>query len=113
MAPSVIYFNAVPQYSNISGYRNLNFELSAEAKATIFDLQSIIIEYDQLLTKQDLDVQPKPNLSFGWEIRTATRTFQVFAANYSQIINQRNLLFNTNDFAKGQYLIGFNITVRF
>jgi hypothetical protein len=113
VAPSVIYFNAVPQYSNESRYKNLNFGLSAGAKATVFGSQSIIIEYDQLLTKQELEVQPKPNLSFGWEIGTATHTFQVFAANYSQIINQRNLLFNTNDFAEGQYLIGFNITVRF
>jgi hypothetical protein len=113
VAPSAIYFNAVPQYSNESRYKNLNFGLSAGAKATVFGSQSIIIEYDQLLTKQELDVQPKPNLSFGWEIGTATHTFQVFAANYSQIINQRNLLFNTNDFAEGQYLIGFNITVRF
>ena len=72
-----------------------------------------MLEYDQLLTKQDLDEQPKPNLSLGWEIRTATHTFQVFVANYSQIINQRNLVFNTNDFTKGEYLVGFNITVRF
>jgi hypothetical protein len=113
VAPSVIYFNAVPQYSNESKYKNLNFGLSAGGKATVFGSQSIIFEYDQLLTKQDLDEQPKPNLSIGWEIGTATHTFQIFAANYSQIINQRNLVFNTNDFTKGDYLIGFNITVRF
>jgi hypothetical protein len=113
VAPSVTYFNAVPKYSNESGYKNLNFGLSAGGKVTVFGSQSIIFEYDQLLTKQDLDVQPKPNLSLGWEIGTATHTFQVFAANYSQIINQRNLVFNTNDFSEGQFLFGFNITVRF
>ena len=113
IAPSVIYFNAVPQYSNVSRYKNLNFGLSAGAKATVVGSQSIILEYDQLLTKQDIDVQPKPNLSLGWEIGTATHTFQVFVTNYSQIINQRNILYNTNDFAKGEYLVGFNITVRF
>jgi hypothetical protein len=113
VAPSALYFNAVPQYSNGSGYKNLNFGLSAGAKATVFGSHSIIFEYDQLLTKQNLDEQPKPNLSIGWEIGTATHTFQVFAANYSQIINQRNLVFNTNDFTNGDYLIGFNITVRF
>jgi hypothetical protein len=74
---------------------------------------ALILEYDQLLTKQDLEVQPKPNLSIGWEIGTATHTFQIFVANYSQIINQRNLVFNTNNFADGEYLVGFNITVRF
>lgn len=113
VAPSVIYFNAVPQYSNEVRYKNLNFGISAGAKATVIGSQSIIIEYDQLLTKQDLAEQPKPNLSLGWEIGTATHCFQVFAANYNQIINQRNLVFNTNDFKKGEYLFGFNITVRF
>jgi hypothetical protein len=113
VAPSVIYFNAVPQYSNDSKYKNLNFGLSAGGKATVTGSHSIIFEYDQLLTKQELDKQPKPNLSLGWEIGTATHSFQLFVANYSQIIYQRNLVFNTNDFSKGDYLIGFNITVRF
>ncbi|MBG0860533.1 MAG: hypothetical protein IQL11_13615 [Bacteroidales bacterium] len=113
IAPSVIYFNSVPRFSNESGYKNLGFALSAGGKATVFGSHSILIEYDQLLRKQDLEIQPKPNLSLGWEIGTATHTFQLFVANYSQIINQRNLVFNTNDFAKGEYLVGFNITVRF
>lgn len=113
VAPSVIYFNAVPQYTNELKYSNLNFGLSAGGKLSVTDSHSIIFEYDQLLTKQDLDEQPKPNLSLGWEIGTATHTFQVFAANYSDIINQRNLVFNTNNFADGEFLIGFNITVRF
>ena len=113
VAPSVIYFNAVPQYSNESGYKNLNFGLSAGGRANLFGSHSLIFEYDQLLTKQDLDEQPKPNLSLGWEIGTATHSFQVFAANYSNIINQYNLLYNTNDFTDWEFLFGFNITVRF
>jgi hypothetical protein len=113
IAPSLAYFNAVPIYSDTTGYKNLNLGLSAGARANLFGGHSLMLEYDQLLTKQDLDEQPKPNLSLGWEINTATHTFQVFVANYSQIINQRNLVFNTNDFTKGEYLVGFNITVRF
>lgn len=113
VAPSVIYFNSVPIYSDTTGYKNLNFGLSVGGRANLFGAHSLIVEYDQLLTKQDLDVQPKPNVALGWEINTATHTFQIFAANYSQIINQRNLVFNNNDFTKGEYLIGFNITVRF
>jgi hypothetical protein len=113
IAPSVIYFNAVPIYSNESGYKNLNFGLSAGGKATVFGSHSIIFEYDQLLTKQDIDEQPKPNLSLGWEIGTATHSFQVFVANYSNIISQYNLLYNTNDLTDWEYLFGFNITVRF
>lgn len=113
VAPSFIYFNSVPQYSDSTGYKNLNLGLSVGARANVFGNHSVILEYDQLMTKQDLDVQPKPNLALGWEIGTATHTFQIFVANYSQIINQKNLVFNTNDFTKGDYLFGFNITVRF
>jgi hypothetical protein len=113
VAPSLAYFNSVPQYSDSTGYKNLNLGISAGARANLFGAHSLILEYDQLLTKQDLETQPKPNLSLGWEISTGTHTFQIFVANYSQIINQRNLLYNTNDFTKGDYLVGFNITVRF
>lgn len=113
IAPSMAYFNSVPRMSDTTGYKNLNFGLSAGARANLFGSHSLLLEYDQLLTKQDLDEQPKPNLSLGWEINTATHTFQIFVANYSQIINQRNLVFNTNNFSKGDYLVGFNITVRF
>jgi hypothetical protein len=113
LAPTMVYFNSVPIYSDTTGYKNLNLGFSAGARANLFGAHSIILEYDQLLTKQDLDEQPKPNLSLGWEINTATHTFQIFVTNYNQIISQRNLVFNTNDFTKGDYLVGFNITVRF
>ncbi|TAL66375.1 MAG: hypothetical protein EPN88_08535 [Bacteroidetes bacterium] len=113
LAPSLVYLNTVTRLSDSTGYKNLNLGLSAGARANLFGNHSLIIEYDQLLTKQDLDVQPRPNLSLGWEIGTATHTFQIFIANYNQIINQRNLVFNTNDFTKGDYLFGFNIHVRF
>jgi hypothetical protein len=113
VAPSVIYFNAVPQYSNESSYKNLNFGVSAGGRANLFGSHSLIFEYDQLLTKQDLEDQPKPSLSLGWEIGTATHSFQVFVTNYSNIINQYNLLYNTNALTDWEYLVGFNITVRF
>jgi hypothetical protein len=114
LAPSVTYFNSVPQnVDSTAGYKNLNLGLSAGARANLFGSHSLILEYDQLLTRQDIAVQPKPNLSLGWEIGTATHSFQMFVSNYNQIINQRNLVFNTNDFKSGEYLVGFNIHVRF
>jgi hypothetical protein len=117
VAPSFVYFNAVPLYANDQRYKNWNIGLSAGAKATIVGAHSLILEYDQLLTKQNLDQlpdnKPQPNLAIGWEIDTATHSFEVFATNYSQIVSQRNLVFNTNDFTKGDYMFGFNITVRF
>jgi hypothetical protein len=113
IAPSFIYLNSVPRTSDTTGYKNMNFGIHAGARANLFGSHSLMLEYDQLLTKQELDVQPKPNLALGWEISSATHCFQVFVANYTSIINQYNLVYNTNDLAKGDYLFGFNITVRF
>jgi hypothetical protein len=118
VAPSMTYFNAVPRYSDSTGYKNMNFGIHAGARANVFGNHSFMLEYDQLLTGQELtgtyeEQKPKPNLTFGWEISTATHCFQLFVANYSNIINQYNLIYNTNDFTKGEFLFGFNITVRF
>ncbi|MGC9341738.1 MAG: DUF5777 family beta-barrel protein [Bacteroidales bacterium] len=108
IAPSFSYYNAVP-----TGMKNGNFGIHAGARAKVLGSSSIIAEYDQLLTQQGEGFDPKPNLALGVEIGTATHAFQIFIANYSQIINQRNLLYNTNDFAEGDFHFGFNITVRF
>ncbi len=114
VAPSLAYFNSVQENADsTAGYKNLNIGISAGARANLFGAHSVILEYDQLLTKQNIPVQPKPNLSLGWEISTATHTFQIFVANYDQIINQRNFLFNTNDYKKSEWLVGFNIHIRF
>jgi len=114
VAPSLSYFNSVQENSDsTAGYKNLNIAISAGARANVFGSHSVVLEYDQLLTKQSIAVQPKPNLSLGWEISTATHTFQIFVANYNQIINQRNFVFNTNDYKKSEWLVGFNIHVRF
>jgi hypothetical protein len=119
IAPAMAYFNSVPKYqlegdttSAWYGSKNMNFGISAGIRANIVGAHSLMVEYDQLFTKQDLGAgmpKPKPNLAFGWEIGTGTHTFQLFVTKYNQIINQRNLVFNTN----GKYLVGFNVTVRF
>ena len=114
VAPSMAYFNSVPTNADSTiAYKNMNFGFSVGARANLFGSHSLILEYDQLISKQDISLQPKPNLAIGWEIGTGTHTFQVFVTNYSQIISQRNLVFDTNDFANGKYMVGFNITVRF
>ncbi len=61
----------------------------------------------------NLSVQPKPNYAFGLEFGTGTHAFQVFAAQYKNIISQKNIGYNLNDLTEGDFLIGFNITVRF
>lgn len=112
LAPSFIYMNTVKRFSDTEGYKNLNVGIHAGGRANLFGNHSLMLEYDQLLTKQDTGEQldnPKPNLAFGWEIGTATHTFQIFCTNYNLIIPQYNLVYNTNT----KYMFGFNITVRF
>jgi hypothetical protein len=115
VAPSAIYFNSVPIYSDSTGYKNFNLGLHVGGRYNVVGNHSLMFEYDQLLTRQDLadEDHPKPNLSLGWEIGTATHAFQLFVTNYSSIINQYNLVYNPNDFSDWEYLVGFNITVRF
>ena len=99
IAPSFIYMNTVKRYSDRRRLQESELWSACGARANLFGNHSLMLEYDQLLTKQDtgeeLD-QPKPNLAFGWEIGTATHSFQVFASNYNLIIDQYNLLYNTN-----------------
>lgn len=104
--PSFAWFNAVA-----NGYNNLNFALSFGARAQVLGMSSIIMEYDQSLTQHEA-LEVKPNLSFGVEIGTSTHSFRIFIANYSSIIKQYNLFYNTNDPWSGNFRFGFNISVR-
>ncbi|MBN1988368.1 MAG: hypothetical protein JW783_03115 [Bacteroidales bacterium] len=109
VAPTILYLNSV-EY----GYKNLNYGISAGGRFNAFGSHSLIFEFDHLLNKQDnKNFDAKPQLALGWEIGTATHAFQVFFANYKGILGQRNFVYNQNDFTKGDYLLGFNVTVRF
>lgn len=106
IAPGMAYHNAVKD----STFNNMNFAISAGARAMVIGMNSIIVEYHQPLTASD---NIKPGLSTGVEIGTSTHAFRVFVTNYNQIIAQRNLVYNTNDFFSGDVMFGFNISIRF
>jgi hypothetical protein len=55
----------------------------------------------------------KPGFSFGIEFGTSTHAFQIFLSNYEQLVHQKNILYNKNDFGEGDLLLGFNVNVRF
>jgi hypothetical protein len=109
VAPTFIWLNAVEE-----GYKNANYGFSAGAKYNVFGSHNIIMEYDQLLNKmENEDFNPKPQFAFGWEISTATHAFQIFFANYKDILGQYNFVYNQNSISDFNYLLGLNITVRF
>jgi hypothetical protein len=79
---------------------------------------SIIINCDMPLKingiKEWLEIkdQPKYNFGIGYEVATATHTFQVFAGSANYLVPQYNVMKNQNEFFKGtkNIFIGFNIT---
>jgi Membrane bound beta barrel domain (DUF5777) len=96
------------------------FTASVCARYQLTEVTSLIIDYDQPLTRFGTD-NPHPNLAFGFEFNTGGHAFQLFAGNYSLLSPQQNSLYNANnpfgfkqtDGTKvkgGQFLIGFNIT---
>jgi hypothetical protein len=113
VAPEFAYYNGVN-----NNYNNINLGLSLGGRAKILPSHAIIFEYDMPFftnkTTSPDPASPKPNFGLGWEIGTGTHCFQIFVANYHDIIYQRNLVYNTQSgLNKNNLQIGFNITVRF
>ena len=114
IAPSYIHFNDLLGYLDASGavqpiLKNDNFSISASGKLKVSEGMALIANYDQPLTQNPAN-NPHPNLSFGIEMRTSGHDFEVFFGNYSSLMPENNNVFNQNDYRKGQFLIGFNIS---
>lgn len=118
-SPKLQFSTAVPE-NNVEAYvdskgeiqkkmNNGHFAISVLGRYKIPDKTAIIAGYDQPLTEH-LTNNPDPNISFGFEITTSSHAFQVFAGNYFGIVSQSNNVFNQNDYRKGQFLVGFNVT---
>ncbi len=64
--------------------------------------------------KKDADentiIYDKPNISIGVEISTSTHAFQIYLASAQGILQQEDVMWNSHDFFKGGFMIGFNLT---
>ncbi|MCX6300272.1 MAG: DUF5777 family beta-barrel protein [Bacteroidetes bacterium] len=114
VAPSISYFNNIPGYVDINGeiqptMENAHIAIAAMGKYSLTPNMALVANYDQPLT-QHVTNNPHPNISLGLEMTTSNHTFQVFAGNANSILPQNNNMYNQNDFTKGQFIIGFNIT---
>lgn len=116
IAPSITWLNNVEGYIASDGTikpksENLHFATAFMGRYIITENMAVIANYDQPFTQHPTN-NPHPNISFGLEMGTATHNFQIFLGNYQSIVPQSNNFYNQNDFSKGQYVIGFNITKR-
>lgn len=104
VAPSISHFNAVD-----AGTKNDMIAIAFGGRYKISPQTAIIFDYSQPLTQFD-QKNPNPGISIGTEFSTSAHAFQIFLSNYSGIVPQQNYMKNQNDFFKGDFLIGFNIT---
>ena len=114
VAPSFTWYNNVAAYVDSKGniqeeMHNYHFAVSVAGRYKISEKSAITAGYDQPLTQHPTN-NPHPNICFGFETTTSSHAFQVFASNYYGIVPQSNNMFNQNDYTKGQFVIGFNIT---
>lgn len=115
LAPSFTHFNKT---DSLVEHDKVAITFSGRAKIT--PSMAMFFEYDQPLNIDDMreysnssQTDPEANLTFGMEIGTSTHVFQVFMTNYEGITPQRNILYNKNKIGDGDFLVGFNILVRF
>lgn len=91
--------------------------ISVGGRYKFYNEISFIAEYDHSIpaftTVPYGTEMPKPNYAFGFEFGTGTHAFQIFAAQYRNIIAQKNYGYNFYDLTSGDWFLGFNITVRF
>jgi len=52
----------------------------------------------------------RPNICVGFEVSTSTHAFHIYLASAQGILPQEDIMWNKNDFLKGDILIGLNIT---
>ncbi|OFY95616.1 MAG: hypothetical protein A3K10_02395, partial [Bacteroidetes bacterium RIFCSPLOWO2_12_FULL_31_6] len=103
---SLSHYNLVESYMP-----NEVLSVGVGGRAKISPQTAIIAEYNHPITKYDVDsLSSKPGISIGVEFSTGAHAFQIFITNNSGIVPQKNNMYNQNDFFKGDFMIGFNIT---
>jgi len=114
VAPSISHFNAVEGFVNREGkiegtMNNNHIAVHAGGRFKFSGQSSIIVGYNQPITEHATN-NPQPSISLGAEVATSSHAFQIFFTNFNSLVPQENNMFNQNDYADGDWLIGFNIT---
>jgi len=104
LAPSISHYNIVDK-----SMQNDMVAIAFGGRMKISAQSAIILDYTQPITQFDSN-QPKPGISIGAEFSTSAHVFQIMLTNYNGLVQQKNIMFNQNDFFNGDFMIGFNIT---
>lgn len=106
LAPSVSHYNLVDK----PAMKNDMVAIAFGGRIKISPQTAIVFDYTQPVTKFDSSVQPEPGISIATEFATSAHVFQIILTNYNGLVQQKNIMFNQNNFFNGDFMIGFNIT---
>jgi Membrane bound beta barrel domain (DUF5777) len=114
VAPSISYYNNVAAYTDAAGklqpaMKNEHLAISYGGKIKLSEGMSLLLNFDQPLTQHAMN-NPRPNVSAALDMSTSGHDFQITFGNYGYLLQQDNNFGNQNDFKRGQYSIGFNIS---
>lgn len=114
---SFTHFNTVAADS--IGYSGQNHDvigLGLFGRLKFSPQSSIVFHYSMPLNLESINEhqvitnQPKANFGIGYQVATASHAFEIFITSSTGLLPQNNYMWNTNDWTKGEILIGFNIT---
>jgi len=103
IAPSLSHYNVID-----SPMKNDLVAIEFGGRLKIASDICLLLDVNNPITAQK--VVPQSGFSVGTEFSTVGHTFQIFISNYRGIVNQQNNMFNQNEFFKGDFAIGFNIS---
>jgi hypothetical protein len=112
ISPSYSHFNGVPAYLNendevVATMNNDHLALDISGRYKVSGQVAITAGYNLPLTDHP-EIDPDPNLSFGFEVATSSHAFQIFFGQYKAIVPQENNIRQLGE--EDEFLIGFNIT---
>jgi hypothetical protein len=114
---SFTHYNAVKSDEpNVKGYDHDVFGWGGHMRFKFTPQSSFVISYSTPVKIGSLSENTetlnayKSNFGIAYEVATATHAFQIFATTANGIIPQDIYMYNTSDWTKGEFRIGFNIT---
>lgn len=114
---SFSHFNTVDaDLENIKGMDHDKIGVGFLGRLKFSPQSSIIFHYSMPLNIKSLSentevtLKSLPNFGFGYQVATATHSFEIFLTTANGIIPQYNYVYNTTDWTKGEFRFGFTIT---
>lgn len=114
---SFTHYNTVS--GEIANYRGMNHDvfgfgllgrIKFSPQSSIVFHYSMPIHSNSLSENQEVTFESKSNFGIGYQVATATHSFEVFITTANGIIPQDIYLYNDSDWTDGEFRFGFTIT---